>query len=612
MSPADALASDFARTQIAAAKATIDAIDAIDPKLTYRTVRAVAGPLVILDQVSNAKYAEIVNVKLGDGTLRRGQVLEVDGERAVVQIFEGTSGIDGKRTELEFTGEVLKTPVSEDMLGRIFNGSGNPIDGGPPVMAEKYLDIQGASINPSERTYPEEMIQTGISTIDVMNSIARGQKIPLFSAAGLPHNEIAAQICRQAGLVKRRDDEGREVEGGDAGTSAGEDDFAIVFAAMGVNLETANFFRRDFERTGSLEKVVLFLNLANDPTIERIITPRIALTTAEYLAYECGKHVLVILTDMSSYADALREVSAAREEVPGRRGYPGYMYTDLATIYERAGRIKGRKGSITQLPILTMPNDDITHPIPDLTGYITEGQIYIDRQLHNRQIYPPINVLPSLSRLMKSAIGEGMTRRDHGEVSNQLYANYAIGKDTLAMKAVVGEEALSSDDLLYLEFLDKFERKFINQGNEGRNIYDALDLAWSLLRIFPRELLKRIPAKTLDRYYDRAVLRSKAHETRGETSLAITTPFNSTDAKADKARLGVDCRGITTRACQSPASARHPRFSYGRHPRRVSAHARPSFATVRASSTRRPLLNCPHVDVQKTRGDATRGRPRRG
>ena len=505
MSPADALASDFARTQIAAAKATIDAIDAIDPKLTYRTVRAVAGPLVILDQVSNAKYAEIVNVKLGDGTLRRGQVLEVDGERAVVQIFEGTSGIDGKRTELEFTGEVLKTPVSEDMLGRIFNGSGNPIDGGPPVMAEKYLDIQGASINPSERTYPEEMIQTGISTIDVMNSIARGQKIPLFSAAGLPHNEIAAQICRQAGLVKRRDDEGREVEGGDAGTSAGDDDFAIVFAAMGVNLETANFFRRDFERTGSLEKVVLFLNLANDPTIERIITPRIALTTAEYLAYECGKHVLVILTDMSSYADALREVSAAREEVPGRRGYPGYMYTDLATIYERAGRIKGRKGSITQLPILTMPNDDITHPIPDLTGYITEGQIYIDRQLHNRQIYPPINVLPSLSRLMKSAIGEGMTRRDHGEVSNQLYANYAIGKDTLAMKAVVGEEALSSDDLLYLEFLDKFERKFINQGNEGRNIYDALDLAWSLLRIFPRELLKRIPAKTLDRYYDRTV-----------------------------------------------------------------------------------------------------------
>jgi len=329
-------------------------------------------------------------------------------------------------------------------------------------MPEEYLDIQGSSINPSERTYPEEMIQTGISTIDVMNSIARGQKIPLFSAAGLPHNEIAAQICRQAGLVKQPKSDiangnGKADDGPDLMTmddekkaEAGDDEFCIVFAAMGVNLETANFFRRDFEENGSLEKVVLFLNLANDPTIERIITPRIALTTAEYLAYECGKHVLVILTDMSSYADALREVSAAREEVPGRRGYPGYMYTDLATIYERAGRIEGRKGSITQLPILTMPNDDITHPIPDLTGYITEGQIYVDRQLHNRQIYPPINVLPSLSRLMKSAIGEGMTRADHGEVSNQLYANYAIGKDTLAMKAVVGEEALSSEDLLYL------------------------------------------------------------------------------------------------------------------------------------------------------------------
>ena len=386
----------------------------------------------------------------------------MDGDRAVVQVFEGTSGVDGRNTKLEFTGEVLKTPVSEDMLGRIFNGSGQPIDGGPPVMPEEYLDIQGSSINPSERTYPEEMIQTGISTIDVMNSIARGQKIPLCSAAGLPHNEIAAQICRQAGLVKQPKSDiangnGKADDGPDLMTmddekkaEAGDDEFCIVFAAMGVNLETANFFRRDFEENGSLEKVVLFLNLANDPTIERIITPRIALTTAEYLAYECGKHVLVILTDMSSYADALREVSAAREEVPGRRGYPGYMYTDLATIYERAGRIEGRKGSITQLPILTMPNDDITHPIPDLTGYITEGQIYVDRQLHNRQIYPPINVLPSLSRLMKSAIGEGMTRADHGEVSNQLYANYAIGKDTLAMKAVVGEEALSSEDLLYL------------------------------------------------------------------------------------------------------------------------------------------------------------------
>ena len=372
------LETDFAKVQIQASLATKEYT--CEPRVEYRTVTGVSGPLVILDKVKNAKFAEIVDITLSDGTKRRGQVLEVDGERAVVQVFEGTSGIDSKHTTLEFTGDVLTTPVAEDMMGRIFNGSGKPIDGGPNVMAEQYLDINGSSINPSERTYPEEMIQTGISTIDVMNSIARGQKIPLFSAAGLPHNEIAAQICRQAGLVKQP---GTAEETED---DKSENDFAIVFAAMGVNLETANFFRRDFEENGSLEKTVLFLNLANDPTIERIITPRIALTTAEYLAYEKGKHVLVILTDMSSYADALREVSAAREEVPGRRGYPGYMYTDLATIYERAGRIKGRKGSITQLPILTMPNDDITHPIPDLTGYITEGQIYVDRQLHNRQI----------------------------------------------------------------------------------------------------------------------------------------------------------------------------------------------------------------------------------
>lgn len=340
------------------------------------------------------------------------------------------------------------------------------------------------------------MIQTGISTIDVMNSIARGQKIPLFSAAGLPHNDIAAQICRQAGLVHHH----HHSDEGENGGGSGE--FAIVFAAMGVNMETAHFFKQDFEENGSMDRTVLFLNLANDPTIERIITPRIALTTAEYLAYDCGMHVLVILTDMSSYADALREISAAREEVPGRRGYPGYMYTDLATIYERAGRIEGRPGSITQLPILSMPNDDITHPIPDLTGYITEGQVYVDRQLHNRQVYPPINALPSLSRLMKSAIGEGMTRRDHSEVSNQLYANYAIGKDVQAMKAVVGEEALSPEDLLYLEFLDKFEGKFVNQGlYENRTIFESLDLAWSLLRMFPREMLRRITAKTLDEFY---------------------------------------------------------------------------------------------------------------
>lgn len=481
-------------------KANVDAVaqDYIcEPRIEYRTVGGVSGPLVVVESVKKPKFSEIVEVRLGDGTIRKGQVLEVDGTRAVVQVFEGTSGIDNRKTTLEFTGEVLKTPVSRDMLGRIFNGSGKPIDGGPPVLAEAFLDINGSSINPSERTYPEEMIQTGISTIDVMNSIARGQKIPLFSAAGLPHNDIAAQICRQAGLVHHEGDLLKE-------DAEEETQFAIVFAAMGVNMETSYFFKQDFEENGSLERTVLFLNLANDPTIERIITPRIALTTAEYLAYECGYHVLVILTDMSSYADALREVSAAREEVPGRRGYPGYMYTDLATIYERAGRIEGRKGSITQLPILTMPNDDITHPIPDLTGYITEGQIYIDRQLHNRQVYPPINVLPSLSRLMKSAIGEGMTRKDHSEVSNQLYANYAIGKDVAAMKAVVGEEALSAEDLLYLEFLDKFERKFVAQGSyENRTIFQSLDLAWSLLRIFPRELLRRITVKTLDEWYER-------------------------------------------------------------------------------------------------------------
>ncbi|KAM6289154.1 LOW QUALITY PROTEIN: V-type proton ATPase subunit B, kidney isoform-like, partial [Aegotheles albertisi] len=430
-----------------------------NPRLTYQTVCGVNGPLVVLDNVKFAQYAEIVNFMLPNGTSRSGQVLEVMGSKAIVQVFEGTSGIDAKKTSCEFTGDILRTPVSEDMLGRVFNGSGKPIDSGPTVMAEDFLDINGQPINPHSRIYPEEMIQTGISPIDVMNSIARGQKIPIFSAAGLPHNEIAAQICRQAGLVKKSKDV----------VDYHEDNFAIVFAAMGVNMETARFFKSDFEENGSMENVCLFLNLANDPTIDEDHHPPAALT-AEFLAYQCEKHVLVILTDMSSYAEALREVSAAREEVPGRRGFPGYMYTDLATIYERAGRVEGRNGSITQIPILTMPQrwswgpwGYITHPIPDLTGFITEGQIYVDRQLHNRQIYPPINVLPSLSRLMKSAIGEGMTRKDHGDVSNQLYACYAIGRDVQAMKAVVGEEALSADDLLYLEFLQKFEKQFLTQ-----------------------------------------------------------------------------------------------------------------------------------------------------
>ncbi|KAI8411655.1 hypothetical protein FOFC_08249 [Fusarium oxysporum] len=405
------------------------------PRIRYNTVGGVNGPLVILENVKFPRYNEIVTLTLPDGMERSGQVLEARGDRAVVQVFEGTSGIDVKKVVLD------------------------GIDKGPKVLAEDYLDINGSPINPYSREYPEEMISTGISAIDTMNSIARGQKIPIFSASGLPHNEIAAQICRQAGLIQKQGVTNKGVHDGH------EENFSIVFGAMGVNYETARFFTRDFEENGSLERVTLFLNLANDPTIERIITPRLALTTAEYYAYQLEKHVLVILTDLSAYCDALREVSAAREEVPGRRGYPGYMYTDLSTIYERAGRVKGRNGSITQIPILTMPNDDITHPIPDLTGYITEGQVFVDRALDNRGIYPPINVLPSLSRLMKSAIGEGMTRKDHGDVSNQLYAKYAIGRDAAAMKAVVGEEALSAEDKLSLEFLEKFERQFISQGH---------------------------------------------------------------------------------------------------------------------------------------------------
>ncbi|KAI6129811.1 P-loop containing nucleoside triphosphate hydrolase protein [Pisolithus croceorrhizus] len=416
----------------------------VQPHLDYRTVSGINGPLVVLDNVKFPSYNEIVQLTLPDGSKRGGQVLEVQGKKAIVQVFEGTSGVDVKATHVEFTGSSMKLPVAEDMLGRIFNGSGNPIDQGPRVFSEDYLDING-----------------------------------------LPHNEIAAQIVRQAGLVKRPT---KDVHDGH------EDNFSVVFAAMG----------EDFESNGSLDRVTLFLNLANDPTIERIITPRLALTTAEYYAYQLEKHVLVILTDMSSYADALREVSAAREEVPGRRGYPGYMYTDLSTIYERAGRVQGRNGSITQIPILTMPNDDITHPIPDLTGYITEGQIFVDRQLHNRQIYPPINVLPSLSRLMKSAIGEELTRKDHGDVSNQLYAKYAIGRDAAAMKAVVGEEALSAEDKLALEFLDKFERQFVGQGPyESRTVFESLDLAWSLLRIFPKEQLNRINPKIIAEFYAR-------------------------------------------------------------------------------------------------------------
>lgn len=463
----------------------------INPERTYREIQAVNGPLIILDNIDYLKYSEIVTLRLPDNSLRKGQVLEVSGRKAVIQVFEGTSGIDVKDTQVSFTGDVFKLGVSEDMLGRIYNGSARIIDGGPNILPAEYLDIQGQPINPFCREYPEEIIKTGISAIDTMNSIARGQKIPIFSGSGLPHNELAAQICRQSSLVKRKDV-----------LDTSDDNFCIVFAAMGVNMETANFFKNSFEQDGSINRTVLFLNTASDPTIERIITPRLALTASEYLAYETERHVLTILTDMTSYAEALREVSAAREEVPGRRGFPGYMYTDLSTIYERAGRIQGRNGSITQIPILTMPNDDITHPIPDLTGYITEGQIYVDRQLHNRGIYPPINVLPSLSRLMKSAIGEGRTRKDHGDVSNQLYAKYAIGKDSLSMKAVVGEDSLTREDKISIEFLSRFEKEFLSQDkHSNRTIDESLDLAWDILSVFPPEMLNRIPNELIDEFY---------------------------------------------------------------------------------------------------------------
>lgn len=476
---------------------------ALQPKLTYKTIGSVYGPLLIVDLVRYPQFGEIVSIVLPDGTSRTGQVLEFKGTKAIVQVFEGTSGLDVKNTQCEFSGELLRVPVEEDMLGRIFDGCGKPIDGGDAITPEKYLDINGEPINPSSRNYPQEMIQTGISAIDVMNSIARGQKIPIFSAAGLPHNEIAAQICRQAGLVKIPKEEGGQAEDTTETKSSGN--FAIVFAAIGVTSETARFFKHEFIANGSMENVCLFINLANDPTFERIITPRIALTTAEFLAYECGRHVLVILTDMTSYCDALREISSAREEVPGRRGYPPYMYSDLATIYERAGRVEGREGSITQIPILTMPNDDITHPIPDTTGFITEGQVYVDRALHARKIYPPINVLPSLSRLMKSAIGPGMTRKDHSDVSNQLYACYATAtQDVAPMKKVAGEEALTADDLLYLEFLEKFEKGFLAQDmHENRSIFDSLDIAWRLLRMFPKGMLRRIPPKIIEEYFPR-------------------------------------------------------------------------------------------------------------
>lgn len=446
----------------------------------YKSINQIAGPLLFVDNVQGVAYNELVEVMLENGEKVKGQVLDVSEDKAVVQVFGSTAGIS-KQTSVKFIGETMKLGVSDEMLGRVFNGLGEPRDKGPEIFAEDRLDITGAAINPYARKEPKDFIQTGISTIDGMNTLVRGQKLPIFSASGLPHNQLAAQIARQA-----------TVEG---------EDFAVVFAAIGITGEEAMFFMQDFERTGALENAVLFLNLADDPSIERIITPRMALTTAEYLAFEKDMHVLVILTDMTNYCEALREIAAARQEVPGRRGYPGYMYTDLASIYERAGRVEGRKGTVTQLPILTMPGDDITHPIPDLTGYITEGQIVLSRDLHRKGIYPPVDPLPSLSRLMRSGIGKGKTREDHGNVSDQLYAGYANGRDLRSLSAVVGEEALTENDRKYLKFADEFEKRFIQQGPyENRTIEQTLDLAWDLFSILPEEELKRLKKEQIAKY----------------------------------------------------------------------------------------------------------------
>jgi V/A-type H+-transporting ATPase subunit B len=449
----------------------------------YRTITKIAGPLVFVEKTEPIAYQELVNVVLSDGTIKRGQVLDTSDELVVVQIFETTTGI-GRDSGVRFTGETIKMPVGREMLGRILSGGGKPIDGGPEIVPEKRLDITGAAINPYARGMPADFIQTGISTIDGTNTLVRGQKLPIFSAAGLPHNNVALQIARQA-----------KVPGS-------TENFAVVFAAMGITKEEANYFMADFERTGALERAVVFLNLADDPAVERIITPRLALTTAEYLAFELGMHVLVILTDMTNYCEALRQIGAAREEVPGRRGYPGYMYTDLACIYERAGMIKGKKGSVTQIPILTMPGDDITHPIPDLTGYITEGQIVVSRELHRKGIYPPINVLPSLSRLMNLGIGKGKTREDHKKVSDQMYAGYAEGNDLRGLVAIVGKDALSERDRLLLEFADLFENRFVRQGyDEDRTIEDTLGVGWEILSTLPVEQLTRIDRDLINKYH---------------------------------------------------------------------------------------------------------------
>lgn len=450
----------------------------------YKTIREIAGPLVFVEKTEPVGYGELVQIAMPDGSTKRGQVLDTSKDIVVVQVFEGTSGID-RASGVKFLGETIKLSVSKEMLGRIFNGAGEPIDGGAPIVPEKRSEIIGAAINPYSRASPHEFIQTGISTIDGLNTLVMGQKLPIFSGSGLPHNDIALQIARQAK------------------TLGSDREFAVVFAAMGITNEEAHYFMSDFERTGALSRAVVLMNLASDPAVERLITPRMALTAAEYLAFEHGYDILVILTDMTNYCEALRQIGAAREEVPGRRGYPGYMYTDLAQNYERAGLIKGKAGSVTQVPILTMPGDDITHPIPDLTGYITEGQIVVSRELHRKGIYPPIFVLPSLSRLMNAGIGEGQTREDHKQLSDQLYAAYAEGVDLRGLVAIVGKEALSERDQRLLEFSDDFEDRFVRQGRENdRHIGDdTLELGWDMISALPESALTRIDKKIMSQYH---------------------------------------------------------------------------------------------------------------
>lgn len=450
----------------------------------YKTIQEVAGPLMLIKGVENVTYNELGEIELANGEKRRCKVLEIDGTNALVQLFENSAGINLSNSKVRFLGRTMELGVSEDMLSRVFDGLGQPIDGGPDILPEKRMDINGLPMNPAARNYPQEFIQTGISAIDGLNTLVRGQKLPIFSASGLPHSQLAAQIARQA-----------KVRGTD-------EPFAVVFAAMGITFEESNFFIESFKQTGAIDRTVMFINLANDPAVERIATPRMALTAAEYLAFDAGMHVLVIMTDITNYADALREISAARKEVPGRRGYPGYMYTDLATMYERAGRQKGKNGSITLIPILTMPEDDKTHPIPDLTGYITEGQIILSRDLYRKGVTPPIDVLPSLSRLKDKGIGEGKTRADHANTMNQLFSAYARGKECKELMTILGEAALTETDKLYAKFADEFEKEYVSQGyNADRSIEETLNTGWKLLSILPRSELKRIDDKYLDQYY---------------------------------------------------------------------------------------------------------------